>query len=110
MKMSEVDFDLTNVHINTKSGAQHAITEMETVIGKVSEARSSLGALQTRIAPAATVGEVSAENASESNSRRLDLDYASETAKNVKEKIISQVNLSVQAQCNTSAQLLLKLL
>jgi len=108
--MSEEDFNLSNVSVATTNSARSSLEELDKVIEKVSSSRATLGGLQGQLAHAASVSEVTSENASSANSRLRDLDYASETAINVKNKLISQTNISVLSQVNIGPRALLKLL
>jgi flagellin len=110
LMMSKEDFNLTGSSIETTSGARSALSDLDQTIEKVSFSRASLGALNTQLGRAASVDDVTSENISAANSRIRDLDFASETAKNVKNKIISESNISIQSQANTNPQLLTKLL
>ena len=80
------------------------------MINKVSYSRASLGALQSQLGRSATMDEITSENASAANSRIRDLDYANETATNIKNKIVSETNTAVQVQANSNPQYLVKLL
>ncbi len=110
LMMSVSDFNLSNMAINTTGQARSSLGELDKVIQKVAFSRASLGGLQSQLSSTVNVSETTSENASEANSRVRDLDYASETARNMKAKIISEANLSVMAQANTSPQALLKLI
>jgi flagellin len=108
--MSASDLNISNLTVSSTEGARTTLGELDNVIDKVSYSRASLGAIQSQLAHSSTVEEVSSENASAANSRIRDLDYASETATNIKNKIVSQTNIAVQAQVNINPQSLLKLL
>lgn len=110
LMMSPDDFNLSNLNVSTSEGARETLAELDNVIHKVSYSRASLGALQNQLSKSATVEEVTSENASAANSRMRDLDYAQETAANIKNKIISDTNLAVQIQANSAPLSIIKLL
>ena len=110
LMMSTEDFNLSSLSIASSASARASMGELDKVIDKVSFSRATLGGLESQLSRSASVSEVSTENATEANSRVRDLDYASETATNVKNKIVSEANISVQAQANVNPQALLKLL
>jgi len=108
--LSKDDFDLSSKNISTTNGARDSLSELDRVIMKVSESRASVGSLQSQLHHASNVNEVGLENTSASNSRMRDLDYAQETANNIKTKIQTDTNLAVQVQANAAPQALLKLI
>jgi flagellin len=110
LMMSKDDFDLSSLGITTNNSSRTALGKLDEVMDKTSHARATLGALQNQLARSVSVSEVTIENSSAANSRLRDLDYASETAINAKNKIVSQANTSVMHQANISPQIYLKLL
>jgi flagellin len=110
LMMSASDFNISNLSLTTTEGARETLGELDNMIGKVSYSRASLGALQSQLTRSATVEETTVENTSAANSRIRDLDYANETATNIKNKIISDTNTAVQVQANSNSQIYVKLL
>lgn len=96
--------------VNSKLSAQAALGKIDSGLKHVNEVRSTLGAMQNRLA--STVNNISIydENLSAANSRIRDVDVAEESSELVKQNILQQAGVSVLAQANSSQQLALKLL
>jgi len=96
--------------VATFSGAQAAITAIDTAISSVDTIRGDLGAVQNRFeSTIANLANV-AENLTAARSRILDADIAMETTNMVKANILQQAGVSVLAQANQIPQLALALL
>jgi len=108
--MSGSDYKIDGLSIASKASARDSLAEIDNMVNKVMFSRAKLGALQNQLSHSITVSDTSVENASEANSKIRDVDYAQETANNVKAKLVSQVNTSVQAQANVNPQAILKLI
>ena len=72
--------------------------------------RSSLGAVQNRLASTVRNLEVSSENLTASRSRIQDADFAHETAVFSKNKIVQQAGVSILAQANQQPNVALSLI
>ncbi len=87
-----------------------AIKKIDEQIKVVSEARSSLGAVQNRFDHAINVTNVAKENLTAAGSRITDVDMAQEMVKYTRDNILSQAGTSMLAQANQSTQGVLSLL
>ncbi len=97
--------------ISTAIAAQSALTIIdESCIKVISSRRGDIGAVQNRLEY--TVGNLNsaAENFSAANSRIEDADFALETAKYMRNQILTQAGTSVLAQANMLPQQALSLL
>ncbi|MBB5322564.1 flagellin [Marinobacter oulmenensis] len=101
---------LDDLSVNTVSDANNAIMRIDSALGSVNEIRSQLGAVQNRFESTINNLQTSVENLSASNSRILDADFASETAKLAKSQVLQQAGISVLAQANARPQQVLSLL
>lgn len=97
-------------NIGTQSGAQAALSAIDTFITASSSARGELGGSASRLEFAQNSIAVEKENAAAAESRIRDADIASTVADKVRNDILIQSNTAVNAQANLSAQLVLKLL
>ncbi|MDT5039824.1 MAG: flagellin [Actinoplanes sp.] len=95
---------------STSTGAQAAITAIDTQIGVVSDARASLGAYQNRLEHSINNTNVAVENLSASESRIRDTDMAQEMMSYTRSQILSQAGTAMLAQANQSQQGVLSLL
>jgi flagellin len=97
-------------NVSTAEGAGNTITMIDKALGKISESRADLGAIQNRLGN--TISNLSniSQNLSASNSRIQDADFAVETSKMSKSQILQQAGTSMLAQANASAQSVLSLL
>jgi flagellin len=101
---------VTNLLLNYKTGAVAALTTIDTALGKVSTARSTIGAAGNRFNETITTIQAFREALSAANSRIRDVDVAEETSNLTKAQILAQAGVSVLAQANQMPQLALKLL
>ncbi|MFP3977898.1 flagellin [Marinobacter sp. KMM 10035] len=101
---------LTNVDVSTRAGATSAISTIDQALDQVNSLRAELGAVQSRFESTISNLATSAENLSAANSRILDADFASETAKLAKSQVLQQAGISVLAQANARPQQVLSLL
>jgi len=103
-------FKVSDVDISTQDGASAALAALDAALDSVNFSQSRLGALQNRLDSAiSNLSEVS-RNTSESRSRILDADYATETTNLAKAQIVQQAATAMLAQANQSAQSVLSLL
>lgn len=94
----------------TKVGAQMSLAKIDGGLKQVNEVRSTLGAMQNRLASTVNNLSIYDENLSAANSRIRDVDVAEESSELVKQNILQQAGVSVLAQANSSQQQALKLL
>lgn len=118
----EIDFttagvDLTAAHtavaaldISTQTGADDAITAVQTQIESVSSGRSYLGALQNRLEHTVNNLSNASENLTAAESRVRDVDMAKEMMEQTKNSILSQAAQAMLAQANQQPQGVLQLL
>lgn len=99
-----------SINVTTQTGAESAISSIDTAIGKVSDERSKLGAIQNRLDH--TINNLSAteENLTAANSRIKDVDMAKEMMNLSKQQILSQAGTAMLAQANQMPQGVLQLL
>ena len=110
LMMSASDYNLSGLSVSSTENARSSLGELDQVLQKVMFSRASLGGLQSQLAKSVSVSEVTTENAESANSRLRDVDYASETAFNIRNKIVSEANISVLAQSNINPQAFIKLI
>lgn len=101
---------LMTENVLDKGGAQSSLGVIDGSIVKINEIRSTLGAMQNRLASTVNNLGIYDENLSQANSRIRDVDVATETSELTKQNILQQAGVSVLAQANSSQQLALKLL
>jgi flagellin len=96
--------------IKTATAAQTALTNVDTAIGKVSDERAKLGAVQNRFEHKINNLSVAVENLSASESRIRDTDMAAEMMSFTRSQILSQAGTAMLAQANQAPQGVLSLL
>lgn len=101
---------IAGITVENKEGAQTAIDIIDSAIEKVSSQRSSLGAIQNRLISTSNNLQITAENLSAANSRIRDVDYATASAENARNNILSQAGTAVLAQANQQGTNALKLI
>ncbi|HJN74015.1 MAG TPA: flagellin [Myxococcota bacterium] len=90
--------DTASLDLSTSSGAQSAISGIDTAIDTVNGYRSDYGAVENRVDSALNNLETYASNLEAAESRIRDLDFASETAELAKLQIMQSAGVSVLAQ------------
>ena len=101
---------VASVSVASQSGANSAITAIDSAITTIDTIRGDLGAVQNRFeSTIANLSNVS-ENLAAARSRILDADIAMETSAMTKANILQQAGVSVLAQANQAPQLALSLL
>ena len=101
---------ISNLYINTVSGASAAMEIIDGALEKVLSMRSQLGALQNRLERTVNRLTSTVTTTEEARSRIIDADYALETTRLTKAKIMQQASTAMLAQANQSKQNILTLL
>ena len=96
--------------VTTTSGAQAAITSIDSAIKEVSTTRANLGAYQNRFEHTIANLQVTQENLAASESRIRDTDMAAEMVSFTRHQILSQAGTAMLAQANQMPQSVLSLL
>lgn len=110
--MSAKGLGVSAIHssVTDHTSATAAIKTVQSALDKVSEARSSLGALQNRLEHTIANADNTAENLQAAESRIRDVDMAKEMVKFAKDTILQQAAQSMLAQANQQTQGVLSLL
>ncbi|WP_129597513.1 flagellin [Anaerophilus nitritogenes] len=101
---------VSGISISGQASADTAITTINTAIEKVSNQRSSLGAVQNRLEHTIKNLDNSAENLQAAESRVRDVDMAKEMMEFTKNNILQQASQAMLAQANQAPQGVLQLL
>ena len=96
--------------LTTQSGANSAISALDTAIEDVSTTRGEIGAYQNRLDSMINSLGVASENAGAANSRIRDADVAKSVSEMVRTQILQQSTMAVLAQANQAPQMALQLL
>ncbi len=112
---SESDMTLSGLNIShlgvsEKSKAQNSLETIDGAIERISQQRSSLGAIQSRLTSSSNNLSVFEKSQSDANSRIRDADFAIETSDNAKNSIVQQAGTSVLSQATNVSQNALRLL
>ena len=98
------------VNVTTLANATSSLAQIDSAISKVTEFRSSFGAVENRIDAKINNLTTLKVNTQAAQSRIEDADFAAETTNMTKSQILSQAATSMLAQANSSKQNLLALL
>jgi flagellin len=101
---------VSSLDLTTATGAQDALTTLDSAINTITDSRAAMGAYQNRLTASIANLETTSMNLSASRSRILDTDYAKETTNLAKSQIIQQAATAMLAQANQSGQSVLALL
>jgi flagellin len=96
--------------IASTSGADAALTALDTAITGISERRAKVGAMQNRLQVTMSNLRTYSTNLAAANSRIVDVDVAAETASMTRNQILVQAGSSMLAQANQGPQIALSLL
>lgn len=99
-----------NVDVSTLSGAQTALTTIDTAIDTLADARATIGRTQNQFGFASANLASTIENLSAAESVIRDADMAFETVSFTKNQILLQAGTAMLAQANQSPQAVLSLL
>ena len=101
---------ITDVAVDTNASAGETMTKVQAAIEKVSDQRSSLGAIQNRLEHTIANLDTTSENTQAAESRIRDTDMAEQMVEYSKNSILAQAGQSMLAQANQSTQGVLSLL
>ena len=107
---SSTGLGINDDNLASATGAQAAITALDTALASVNTERSTLGATQNRLEMTISNLGTMYENMAASNSRLKDVDVAEESAAFSRNQIISQAATSMLAQANQLPQSALSLI
>jgi flagellin len=99
-----VDALASAISLTTQSGANSAISALDTAIEAVSTTRGQIGAYQNRLDSMINSLGVASENAGAANSRIRDADVAKSVSEMVRTQILQQSTMAVLAQANQAPQ------
>ncbi len=108
--LSTTDLSLTSLSVTTQSGANSALTSLDTAIDKVSNARASIGAQESQFQFSSESISTQVENLKSANSAISDVDVASEEAKLASSQVMVQAAVAAASSANSLTQNLLKLM
>ena len=83
---------------------------LDSAITAVSSRRGTIGAMQNRLSVTMSNLDTYSTNLEAANSRIVDVDVASETARLTKQQILTQAGASMLAQANQGPQIALSLI
>ncbi|WIO73453.1 flagellin [Porticoccaceae bacterium LTM1] len=100
----------SSLDISTASGADAAITSMDSALEAVNTARAELGAVQSRFDSVIANNQTTSENLSAARSRIQDTDFAAESAALSRAQVLQQAGTAMLGQANQLPQNVLGLL
>ncbi|MDE3241135.1 MAG: hypothetical protein KGO52_00270 [Nitrospirota bacterium] len=102
--------NLSTLDLTTQTGATNAITQLDSAINSLNSARSTIGAVQSRLQNVISALDTASQNQTAASARIKDADFALETANFTKAQILVQAGTAITAQANSSANVALQLL
>jgi flagellin len=100
----------TGMDITSTTGAQAAVSTIQTAIQNLATLRASNGAQQSRLTFAADMLAVNKTNLEAANSRIIDVDVADESTKLARFNILQQAGTAMLSQANQATQSILRLI
>ena len=110
LRATVLGIDTAAVDVSTATGAQAAMTTLDTALDSLNSYRSGFGAVQNRLDSALRNTETYQENLASAESQIRDADFAWETAQMAKDQILQQAGTSILAQANQLPSAALSLL
>ncbi|MFC0559291.1 flagellin N-terminal helical domain-containing protein [Halalkalibacter alkalisediminis] len=110
LDLTGVESAVSALDISTQTGADGAITTVQTQIETVSAGRSYLGSLQNRLEHTIKNLDNASENLQAAESRVRDVDMAKEMMEFTRTNILNQASQAMLAQANQQPQAVLQLL
>lgn len=101
---------IAGVNTETKEAAQSNLDAIDAGMFKLTENRSTLGAMQNRLQSTINNLKIYDENLSAAKSRIRDTDFAEQSAELTKQNILTQATTAVLGQANQNNMLALKLI
>lgn len=101
---------INRINVCTGNGATNAIDVLDKAIEKVSAARAALGAYENRIESTISSLNIASENMTDSMSRIMDTDMASEMTRYTQLDVLKQASSSMLSQANNRPQQVMSLL
>jgi len=100
----------SGLSVLTAANASNTIERIDDALSKISDSRSSLGAVQNRLT--STISNLAnvSQNTAAAKSRIMDADFAAETSQMSKAQVLQQAGTAMLAQANASNQSVLSLL
>jgi flagellin len=100
----------SGLSVLTAANASNTIERIDDALNKISDSRSSLGAVQNRLT--STISNLAnvSQNTAAAKSRIMDADFAAETSQMSKAQVLQQAGTAMLAQANASNQSVLSLL
>ena len=96
--------------VTTQDDATQSMSVIDDAIGKVTDVRTYLGAMQNSMQAVVNNLTSGGVNAQQANGRLIDTDYTETTTQLSHSQIISQAATAMLAQANQSSQLVLQLI
>jgi flagellin len=109
-KWDSTSLSVNTLSVATVSGAQSAMSQIDTVLTSVNKFQATLGATQNTFQAAISTTHTQSTNMTAARSQITDADFATETANLSKAQVLQQAGISVLAQANSLPQQVLKLL
>ncbi|HKA86177.1 MAG TPA: flagellin [Haliangiales bacterium] len=109
-KTDATTLGVNGIDLSSASGAQSALSTIDSAIDKLSTSRANIGAVQNRLNVTVTNLASAHENVTAANSRIRDVDVAAETSMLTRNQILSQAGIAVLAQANQLPSMALSLL
>jgi flagellin len=101
---------ISTLDLGSMTGAVSAIKVVDAALDQISNARGTLGAVQSRMELLIANVEVVSENITSARGRLVDADFAKETAALARVQILQQAGTAMLAQANAMPQQVLQLL
>ena len=110
LRVTTLGIDSGSIDMSTATGAQSAITTLDSALDTLNGYRSDYGATQNRLDSSLNNMETYSESLSAAESQIRDADFAYETAELAKNQVMQQAGISILAQANQLGQGALSLL
>ena len=107
---AQTGVSIANLDISNLTGANAAITSVDSALSAINTSRASLGSYQNRFSSVVASLQTASENLSAARSRIQDADFAQETANLTRNQVLQQAGVAILAQANALPNSVLQLL
>ena len=108
--LPDLNAEVSAQELGPNEDTNDLFNRLDTALNSIASYRATLGSVQSRLNSTITNIDISNENLQAAQSRMVDVDYASETAKFTQAKILAAAGTSVLAQANAGPEQVLQLL
>lgn len=107
---TSTDLGINTLSLASQTGAQDALSTIDSAIDSINSSRASMGAAGNRLQSSLNTIQLQSTNIAAANSRIRDVDVAEESSRMTRNQILMQAGVATLSQANQIPQIALRLL